>query len=112
MNWFQKLWTNPNVHILFALASGAASIAFPVYAGALQIVAGAFGTAGVLLPEQPGHVVLPAVAPPDVVAVTPTATVVTLPTAAAGGSYHAVDYANLAAALLHQFAQPTPPPRA
>jgi hypothetical protein len=103
MNWFQRLWSNPNVHILGALASGAASVAFPAYAGALQVAAGILGGAGVLLPEQPGHVVLPgavAAAPP----------VIALPPAAGGGAYHAVDYANLAAALLAQFVQPPAPP--
>lgn len=100
MNWFQRLWSNPNVHILGALASGAASVAFPAYSGALQIVSGALGTAGVLLPEQPTHVVLPAA---------PVAPVITLPPSTTGGAYHAVDYANLAAALLAQFAAPPPP---
>ena len=92
MNWFQRLLNNPNVHIIGAMAAGAASVALPTYAPALQVLAGALGTAGVALPEQPK--------PPEPIA-TP-APVVALPAAAAGGSYHAVDYAALAAALVQQ----------
>src|SRR5258706_6381378 len=84
MNWFQKLWNNPNVHILGAIATGAASVAFPAYAPTLQVVAGTLAAAGWALPEQPGQAMLPGSAP-----------VVTLPPAVAGGSYHAVDYAAL-----------------
>ena len=105
MNWFQKFWGNPNVHILGAMAAGAASVAFPAYAAPLQIVSGVLGSAAVLTPEAPGQAVLPdkPAAPP--------APVITLPPAASGGSYHAVDYANLAAAILAQFAQkPSDPP--
>lgn len=86
MNWFQRLINNPNAHIIGAMAAGAASIALPAYAPALQAVAGALGVAGVALPEQPKPV-----------------PVVDLPPAIAGGSYHAIDYAALAAALFQQF---------
>lgn len=96
MNWFQRLWNNPNVHILGAMVSGAASIALPAYAPALQVLSGVLGTAGVALPEQPGHAILP-----------PAVPVVTLPPAVSGGSYHSVDYANLAAELIKQFAPPS-----
>lgn len=113
MNWFQKLWNNPNVHIIGALASGAASVAFPAYAGALQILAGALGTAGVVLPESPNQTVLKDSVPVPATPAAPPPPVVNLPPAAGGGSYHAVDYANLAAALIQQFAakQPDPPAR-
>lgn len=95
MNWFQKLWNNPNLHIIAGIASGAASVAFPAYADPLRIVAGAFGGAGLLLPEQPNQAVLKD---------KPVAPIVNLPPAAGGGSYHAIDYANLAAALVQQLA--------
>lgn len=104
MNWFQKLWSNPNFHLVGAILSGAASVAFPAYAPALQVVAGTLGAVGVALPEQPGQAVIPS-AP-----AAPVAPVVALPPAAAGGSYHAVDYANLAAALVAQFAATQPAP--
>lgn len=106
MNWFQKLWSNPNFHLIGAIASGAASVAFPAYAPALQVVAGTLGAVGVALPEQAGQAVLPPAAP-----VAPPAPVVALPPAVGGGAYHAVDYANLAAALLAQFAAPPAPAR-
>lgn len=101
MNWFQKLWSNPNFHLIGAIASGAASVAFPQYAPALQVVAGTLGAVGVALPEQAGQAVIQPVPAP----------VVALPPSAAGGSYHAVDYANLAAALLAQLAKPEQPGR-
>lgn len=91
MNWFQRLINNPNAHIIGAIASGAASVAFPAYAPALQAVAGALGVAGVALPEQPAPV-----------------PIVNLPPAVAGGSLHAVDYAALAASLIEQFATKKP----
>jgi hypothetical protein len=94
MNWFQRLLNNPNAHILGAMAAGAASVALPAYAPALQVVAGVLGTAGVALPEAPAAPVAPA-APP-----------VALPPAVGGGAYHPVDYANLAAALLAEMAKP------
>lgn len=104
MNWFQRLLNNPNAHIIGAIATGAASIAFPAYAGALQIVSGVLGSAAVALPDvpkAPAAPVTPIAAPP-----------VVLPAAAGGGAYHAVDYANLAAALLAEFAKPAPAARA
>lgn len=103
MNWFEKIWNNANFHIFGAMAAGAASIAFPQFAVPLQVVAGTLGTAAAALP---GGSVISGTPPGPVPVATPVtpAPVVVLPAAAAGGSYHAVDYANLAAALLAQFA--------
>lgn len=101
MNWFAKLLNNPNTHIIGALASGAASVAFPAYAGALQVAAAAFAAPALALPGG-------AIGTPTPIATPP---VIALPPAAAGGFYHAVDYANLAAALLAQFAKPEQPGR-
>lgn len=99
MNWFQKLLNNPNVHIGAALVSGAASVAFPQYAPALQVVAGALGASGIALPEQPKAASPAAPAPV-------AAPVINLPPAIAGGSYHKEDWINFAAALAAQFAKP------
>lgn len=107
MNWFQNIWNNANFHIFGAMLAGAASIAFPEFAVPLQVVAGTLGTAAAALPG--GSVIAtPAAAP----AVAP-APVINIPAPVAGGSYHAVDYANLAAAVLAQLApKPEVPARA
>lgn len=97
MNWFQKFFSNPNVHAISSGLATAASMAFPQYAAPLQVVAGTLAITAAAIPENP--VVVP----------TPVAPVLTLPTAAGGGSYHAVDYAALGAALLAQLANPQPP---
>lgn len=97
MTWFQKFFSNPNVHALASAATGAAAIMFPQYQLPLTVVASTLATTAAAIPENPVPVPVPMVAP------------ITLPPAAAGGSYHAVDYANLAAALLAQFAS-TPAP--
>lgn len=107
MNWFQNIWNNANFHIFGAMAAGAASIAFPQFAIPLQVVAGTLGTAAAALP---GGSVIGAGPTPIAIPVAP-APVITLPPAVAGGAYHAVDYANLAAALLAQFAPKTEPAR-
>lgn len=86
MNWFAKLWSNPNLHIALGTAAGVAATVFPQYQAPLATAAVVLGGAGIGLPEQPA-----------------TPSVVNLPPAQAGGSYHAVDYASLAAALLAQF---------
>lgn len=104
MNWFQKLLNNPNAHLIGAIAAGAASKAFPAYSGALEIVAGTLVGTGYLTPEAPGQAVLPTpVAAP--------APVITLPPAAAGGSYHKEDWASFAAAVIAQLAKPEQPGR-
>lgn len=113
MNWFQKLWSNPNTHIFIGLISGvAAAFIPPVYAPIAAALAATFGSAGIALPSlPPTTVTLPASHPAvvaAVAAVTSTAAaspapVITVPVAVAGGSYHTVDYANLAAALINQF---------
>lgn len=93
MNWFTKLWNNPNIHIVLGTAAGIAATIFPAYSTALMATSAVLGTAAVALPDQK-----------PVAPVVPPAPVVALPAAAAGGSYHAVDYAQLGAALLAQFA--------
>lgn len=111
MNWFQKLLNNPNVHLLGSLITGGLSIAFPAFAVPLQIVAGTLVGTGALLPGNGALsgttpiatpvVVTPA---PPIVTTTPQGTTVNIPAASAGGSYHAIDYATLAANLLAQLA--------
>lgn len=90
MNWFSRLWNNGNFHAVVATLAGAASVVFPSQSQTLQVIAGAFAAPALALP---GGSIIPSAAP-----------VVNLPPAVGGGSYHAVDYENLAAALLQQFA--------
>lgn len=112
MNWFQKLINNPNVHALGALVTGGLSIAFPQFAVPLQIVAGTLVGSTALLPggaamAGPTPIATPVV--PPVITTTAQGTTVNIPAPAAGGSYHAIDYANLAAALVSQLAKPADP---
>jgi len=112
MNWFQNLINNPNVHSLGALISGALSIAFPQFAVPLQIVAGALVDTSALLPggaALSGTTPIATVPVPPIVTTTPQGTTVNIPAASAGGSYHAIDYATLAATLLAQLAKPATP---
>ncbi len=114
MSWFQNLLNNPNVHSLGALISGALSIAFPQFSVPLQIVAGALVGTSALLPGGAAlsgttpiaTPVTPVVPVPPIVTTTPQGTTVNIPAASAGGSYHAIDYATLAANLLAQLAAP------
>ena len=94
MNWFQKFFTNPNVHAIAAGLSPGFMMAFPQYAPAIAALGTVTGLVAAATPEHPVVVPQPAPLPP----------VVSVPPAAQGGSYHAVDYANLAAALVTQFA--------
>lgn len=97
MNWFQQFFSNPNVHAIGSALTGAASIAFPQYSLPLQVVSATLAGTAAAIPENPVAVPM---------AVSPIAApVVTLPPAQAGGSYHAVDYATLAASLIAQFAK-------
>jgi hypothetical protein len=80
MNWFQRIWNNPNMHVAAAMAAGAASIRYPEYKDALATVAGVLGASGILLPEQ-APVLKPA------------------PPAAPTGSMHGIDYIQMAAAF-------------
>lgn len=99
MNWFEKLILNANTHNLGAAGLLLTGIFAPEVIPLAKAAMGAVGLAisGAALPG--GSILEPA---PSAVPL------VTLPPAAAGGSYHAVDYAALAAALLQQFA---PPPK-
>lgn len=102
MNWFQTFFSNPNVHAIASALTGAASILFPAYSLPLQVVSATLAGTAAAIPEHPVAVPMP-------VAPVPIATpVVNLPPAQAGGSYHAIDYANLAAALVAQLATPKP----
>lgn len=97
MNWFTKLWNNPNLHIVMGTAAGMAATIFPQYQAALMATSAVLGTAAVALPEVAPVIPAAAAAPTPVIA---------LPPATSSGSYHAVDYAALAAALVQQFATP------
>lgn len=96
MNWFQRLWANPNTHIAIGTIAGVAS-AFvpPAYAPVAAGVAAVFGGAGIALPDAPKTVTVPAPTAP-IITTGATGTTVTLPPAAGGGSYHTEDYINLA----------------
>lgn len=113
MSWFQKLLNNPNVHLLGSLITGGLSIAFPQFAVPLQIVAGSLVGTAALLPGgaamSGSPIATPVVVTPPIVTTTPQGTTVNIPAAAAGGSYHAIDYATLAANILTQFAKPATP---
>ena len=52
MNWFQRLWNNPNLHVAVGTAAAIATQAFPAYAVPLTAVAGVLGASGIMLPEQ------------------------------------------------------------
>ena len=113
MNWFQRLWSNPNTHIIVGTIAGVASSFVPLpYQAVAAALAGAFGAAGVALPSSPPTMVVPATAPIQVptgtVANPGSAPVINLHPALAGGSFHTVDYANLAAELINQFGRAAP----
>lgn len=100
MNWFQTFFSNPNVHAIASALTGVASIMFPIYALPLQVVSATLAGTAAAIPENPVAVPMP---------VTPTSIatpIVNLPPPVSGGSYHAIDYANLAAALVAQLAAP------
>jgi len=52
MNWFQRLWNNPNLHVAAGALSAVATPFFPQHVELLSTVAGILGTSGILLPEQ------------------------------------------------------------
>jgi len=53
MNWFQRLWSNPNTHIFVAASAPALMTAFPQYAAPLAAVGTLLGIHGGLTPEAP-----------------------------------------------------------
>ncbi len=84
MNWFQKLWANPVVHVVLTVGSSVAGVVFPQYQVAAAALAGAFGL-------NAAHAATTlTVAPPSVTSWAPPAT----------GSLHALDYAGIIAALV------------
>lgn len=89
MNWFQKVWNNPNAHIALGTISGVAATVFPEYSAPLATAAAVLGGAGIALPEQPKTEPIP------------TATPISIPQ----GTMHGIDYANLAAALIQALAK-------
>lgn len=112
MNWFQRFFTNPNVHAVFSgLVNAAQPVAYatghPDIGMAIAAVGTIAGLQAAATPENP-------VAVPVAVASTPIpghatgGPVIQLPPAAAGGSYHASDWINLAATLAAQFTPPAP----
>lgn len=112
MNWFQKLFTNPNVHaVLSAAVNAAQPIAYATGHPEIGVAIAAVGTIAGLqsaaTPENPVAVPisLPAPAIPGHAEGGP---IIQLPPAAAGGSYHTQDWVNLAATLAAQFSQKVP----
>lgn len=113
MNWFQRFFTNPNVH---AIASGllnpaqavAYSMGHPEIGVAIAAVGTIAGLQAAATPENPVAVPvpIPAAAIPGHAVGGP---VIQLPPAANGGAYHAADWVNLAATLAAQFATPQAP---
>lgn len=108
MNWFQRFFTNPNVH---AIASAVLNAAQPVaYATGHPEIGVAIAAVGTLTglqsagtPENPVPVAMPSQPIPGHATGGP---VIQLPPAAGGGSYHKEDWINLAASLAAQFAAP------
>lgn len=100
MNWFQTFFSNPNVHAIASALTGAASILFPQYSLPLQVVSATLAGTAAAIPEHPVAVPMPTIPP------VPPTPILTLPPSQAGGSYHAIDYATLAASLLAQLATP------
>lgn len=106
MNWFQKFFTNPNVHaVLAASANVAQSVAYnvghPEIGVAIAAVGAVAGLQSAGTPENPVAVAIPSQPIPGHATGGP---VIQLPPAAAGGSYHKEDWLNLAASLAAQFA--------
>lgn len=114
MNWFQRFFTNPNNHAVFAsVANVAQGVAYgmghPEVGMAIAAVGTAAGLQAAATPENPVAVpvALPAPAIPGHAVGGP---VFQLPPAALGGTYHASDWANLAVSLASQFAPPAAKP--
>lgn len=100
MNWFQRFFTNPNVHAISAAVMNAAQpIAYaaghPEIGLAISVLGTTTGLVSAATPEYPS-----AAAVPGHVSGGP---VVQLPPAANGGSYHADDWIKLATTLAAQF---------
>lgn len=102
MNWFQKLITNANVHNVGAGALLLTGLFAPEVLPLAKAAAGAVGlvTTGAMLPGDSILAGTPGTAPTPL----PAAPLLNLPPAAAGGSYHTIDYAALGVALLQQIA--------
>lgn len=106
MNWFQRLWANPNTHIAIGTIAGtAAAFVPPAYAPVAAAVAAIFGGAGIALPDAPKTVTVP------IIAAGPDGATITLPPAAGGASYHAQDYINLAVKAAVEVLQKQQAPR-
>lgn len=90
MNWFQKFFSNPNVHAIGAALASAATIFFPQYALPLAAVGSLLGVTAAAIPENPVLVPVPVHNPASIV----------LPTVAPGTSYHSAQYAELFTALI------------
>jgi hypothetical protein len=101
MNWFRKLWDNPNVHIFVGTVAGGAATAVstthPQYAGVLASLAAIFGVNGIMTPDVPkAPVTVGGVAIPGAVS----------------GSLHTNDYTNIALAVIAALSQKKDPPPA
>lgn len=114
MNWFQRFFTDPNNHAVFASAANVAqgvaySLGHPEIGVAIAAVGTVAGLQSAATPENP-------VAVPIAVPSTPIpghavgGPVVQLPPSASGGSYHASDWINLAATIAAQFGPPAAKP--
>ena len=66
MNWFQKFFTNPNVHALGAALAPGLMTAFPQYALAIGTVGTLAGVVAAATPENPVIVSTPPTVPPPV----------------------------------------------
>lgn len=53
MNWFQKMWRNPNTAIFVGATAPALMTAFPQYAAPIAAVGTVLGLHGGLTPEAP-----------------------------------------------------------
>lgn len=113
MNWFQRFFTNPNVHAVFSgLVNAAQPIAYasghPEIGMAIAAVGTVAGFQAAAIPENP-------VAVPMAVPSTPIpghatgGPVIQLPPAINGGAYHTEDWVKLAASLAAQFVPPARP---
>lgn len=105
MNWFQRFFTNPNVHanmsaVLNAAQPLAVVLGHPEIAIAIAAVGTMTGLQAAAMPEKP--VLVPMKADP-IPGHAEGGPVIQLPPAAKGGSYHAQDWITLAASLAAQF---------
>lgn len=112
MNWFQRFFTNPNVHAVFSgIVNAAQPVAYatghPEIGMAIAAVGTIAGLQAAATPENPVAVSV-AVASTSIPGHATGGPVIQLPPAAAGGSYHASDWINLAATLAAQFTPPAP----